>query len=118
MKITITDHFGGSGRANAPACVRVYLCVPHVKYLSQESFNHCARTHTPSHTHTHPSDCSTWTNKVVGKMFLFRLWMYIRILWMHGYGCGVHCQIKSNQIYLPTQNMKEKNRQKNRSKAK
>jgi len=27
-------------------------------------------------------------------------------------------QIKSNQIYLPTQNMKEKNRQKTRSKAK
>jgi len=27
-------------------------------------------------------------------------------------------QIKSNQIYLPTQNTKEKNRQKTRSKAK
>jgi len=27
-------------------------------------------------------------------------------------------QIKSNQIYLPTQNMKEKNRQETRSKAK
>jgi len=38
----------------------------HAKYLGQRS----RHKHTGWHTDTHGIDCSTWTTKVVGKMFV------------------------------------------------
>jgi len=37
-----------------------------VKYLGQRSF-HSKVIDTQTHTHTHPIDCSTWTDKADGE---------------------------------------------------